>query len=147
MTRDDNPPLVPPQSLLTEDDVKTAVKTALEDRGFTVNVAWGHARGVDIEARSDAEHLYIEAKGDAPTPQMQGNYFLGALGELLQRMSDPEAEYGLALPDNNRYRGLVRRLPDLVVDRLHLHTFFVSVSSDDRWQVAWYAWNTPGGPP
>ena len=65
------------------------MKTVLEERGFKVNVAWGHARGVDIDARSDAEHLYIEAKGDAPTPQMQGNYFLGALGELLQRMSDP----------------------------------------------------------
>ena len=40
----------------------------------------------------------------------QVNYFLGAIGELTQRMADPDAVYGLALPDNRQYRGLVDRL-------------------------------------
>src|SRR5919106_5192419 len=81
--------------LMVEDEVKLAVKTLLEERGYTVEVVWGHARGVDLEARKEEERLLIEAKGDAPTPQMQGNCFLNAMGELDQRMVDPDAEYGL----------------------------------------------------
>jgi hypothetical protein len=38
------------------------------------------------------------------TDQQQGNYFLHALGELIQRIDDPGARFGLALPDNERYR-------------------------------------------
>ena len=37
----------------------------------------------------------------------QVNFFLGAIGEPTQRMADPDAVYGLALPDNRQYRGLV----------------------------------------
>jgi len=40
------------------------------------------------------------------------NYFLGALGELIQRMTDVTATYGLALTNNKQYRGLVQHLPD-----------------------------------
>jgi hypothetical protein len=44
--------------------------------------------------------LIIEAKGEVRSDQQQGNNFLNALGELLQRMDDPEAAYALALPAN-----------------------------------------------
>lgn len=128
--------------LLTEDEVKAAVKTILEERGYTVAVAWGHTRGVDLDARRGDERLLIEAKGDAPTPQMQGNYFLNALGELVQRMVDPNAEYGLAFPDVPRYRGLVERLPDLALDSLRLHVFLVGIQ-DNHWRVHWLAWDAP----
>jgi hypothetical protein len=40
-------------------------------------------------------------------------------------MNDPHARYALALPDNPRYRGIVRRLPDLARQRLDLTVFFV----------------------
>jgi hypothetical protein len=126
--------------LLTEDQVKFAVKGVLEQRGFSVAVAWGHIRGVDLEATNDRQRLLIEAKGDAATPQQQGAYFLGALGELVQRMIDPDAEYGLAFPDNRRYRGLVERLPDLAVESLRLHVFYVS-REQDQWLVRWNSWN------
>lgn len=96
----------PPRSastgdLITEDEVKQAMKEHLEVKGYRVDVRWGKERGIDIVADGPDGRLIIEAKGDAPTPQMQGNYFLGALGELLQRMSDPDATYGIALPDNS----------------------------------------------
>jgi hypothetical protein len=42
---------------------------------------------------------------------MQGNYFLNAMGELVQRMVDPDAEYGLAFPDVPRFRRLVEQSP------------------------------------
>lgn len=96
-------------SQLGEDQVKQGAKEFLEEAGFRVNIAWGHERGVDITAVSSMEILRLEAKGSAQNPPQQVNYFLGALGELLQRMTDPSAAYGLALPDNAQYRGLVSR--------------------------------------
>lgn len=131
---------VPSIRLLTEDEVKAAVKSVLEDKGYEVAVAWGHSRGVDLDARRGNDRLLIEAKGDALSPQIQGNYFLGALGELDQRMSDPKAEYGLALPDNPRFRGLMERLPDLAADRLRLYAFLVDIRAD-MWAVSWLSWD------
>jgi hypothetical protein len=115
-----------PASALTEDEVKQGAKEYLEAAGFSVTVAWGHQRGVDISAVSDSETLFLEAKGSAQNPPQQVNYFIGALGELLQRMSDPAASYGLALPDNSQYRGLVGRLPALTWKRLRFTVIFIS---------------------
>jgi hypothetical protein len=114
-------------SLLIEDEIKGAVRHHLASDGYDVRVAWGRQRGIDIEAtRSEPpDRLVIEANGEATLQPQQLNYFLGALGELLQRMNDPSARYGLALPDNRQYRGLVQRLPALVWTRLNLFVFFV----------------------
>lgn len=110
----------------SEDEVKAAVKAHLEEAGYRVTVAWGRVRGVDIEATRPDSRMLIEAKGSANLQPQQVSYFLGALGELIQRMSDPAARYGLALPDNRQYRGLVSRLPQLARDRLTLTVFFVA---------------------
>lgn len=120
-------PLTRPATLgaLAEDEVKAATRDRLEAQGFTVAVAWGRVRGIDIEARRGDERWAIEAKGEAPTDQMGGNYFLNALGELLQRMSDDRAHYAIALPENRRNLGLVERFPDLARRRLGLTVFFV----------------------
>lgn len=111
--------------LITEDEVKSAVKSHLERDGWVVTVAWGREHGVDIRASRGSEMLLVEAKGEAANPPQQVNYFLGALGELIRRMSSATATYGLALPDNKQYRGLVARLPPLARDRLDLAVFFV----------------------
>jgi hypothetical protein len=113
--------------LLTEDEIKRALEQYLEAEGYDVlSIAWGHSRGIDIEAEGPDGRMLLEVKGDAPTPQMQGNYFLGALGELLQRMDDPDATYGIVLPDNHRFRGLVERFPSEARRRLGLVWIFVS---------------------
>lgn len=112
--------------LTTEDDVKRAVARYLEARGLHVEVKWGHDRGIDIVATGAGERWVVEAKGEVASDQQQGNCFLGALGELVQRMDDPDARYALALPDNLRYRGLVNRLPRLARARLTLTILFVS---------------------
>jgi hypothetical protein len=44
---------------------------------------------------------------------MRVNYFLGALGEILQRMEDPTAKYSIALPDLQQFRNLWKKLPSL----------------------------------
>ncbi len=116
------------RTLLSEDEVKEAVKTHLEAQGFVVTVAWARTRGADIVATRPGTRLVLEAKGEVLLQPQQVNYFLGALGELVQRMDDPDSTYGLALPDNRQYRGLVSRLPTFARDRLGLRVFFVSRS-------------------
>ena len=118
---------------ITEDEVKKAVRAHLTARGFDVAVAWGRVRGIDIDARHpDGRRYLIEAKAEVGKngPQ-QVNYFVGMLGELVQRMDDVQASYGIALPDNRQYRGLVNRLPALAKERLRLAVFWVSRERDE----------------
>jgi hypothetical protein len=42
-----------------------------------------------------------------------------------------QASYGIALPDNRQYRGLVNRLPALAKERLGLAVFWVSRERDE----------------
>jgi hypothetical protein len=112
---------------ITEDEVKEAVRAHLAVRGFDVAVAWGRVRGIDIDARHpDGRRYVVEAKAEVGKdgPQ-QVNYFVGMLGEVVQRMDDAQASYGIALPDNRQYRGLVNRLPALAKERLMLAVFWV----------------------
>ena len=110
---------------LSEDEVKEAMRVYLEAAGYQVTVMWGRQHGIDIEATGPLGRLIIEAKGDVASQPQKTNYFIGALGELVQRMSDPDSEYGLALPDVPVYRRLVSRLPELARERLRLRIFFV----------------------
>lgn len=117
-----------PAERITEDEVKEAVRSHLAEQGFEVTVAWGRTLGIDVDAKHpDGRHFIIEAKAEVGHngPQ-QVNYFLGMLGELIQRMTDPDARYGIALPDNRQYRGLVDRLPALARERLELLVFWVA---------------------
>jgi hypothetical protein len=56
---------------------------------------------------------------------MRVNYFLSVLGELLQRMDDPDARYSLALPDMKQFRKLWQRLPQLAKSRTTISALFV----------------------
>lgn len=128
------PPRTPVQVAgpISEDEVKRAVRDHLVVQGFEVRVAWGRVPGIDIEAtHPDGRRWVIEAKAEkGVTGAQQHNYFVGALGELVQRMDDPTARYALALPDNRQYRGLVTRLPAYARDRLALAVFWVSREGD-----------------
>jgi hypothetical protein len=55
------------------------------------------------------------------------NYFVGAFRELVREMDDPDAAYGLALPDKAQYRHLVKKLPALARE---LRVFVVSRTVD-----------------
>jgi hypothetical protein len=117
---------VTPGKLLAEDEVKKAVQDHLTAHGYQVQVAWGHHPGIDIEAQRPDDRILIEAKGEVESNPQQHNYFVGALGELVQRLADPDARYGLALPDNQQYRNLVKKLPGVARERLHLVVYFVA---------------------
>ena len=78
---------------------RMTARRALEADGWTVEVAWRGAHGVDIAARRDTDLWLIEVKGRGSRPEMRVNYFLAILGETLQRMSEPQARYSIGLPD------------------------------------------------
>jgi hypothetical protein len=62
---------------------------------------------------------------------MQNNYFLGVLGELLQRMHDQNASYSIALPDLPKFRRLWNQLPALAKQRTGISALFI----DDKGTV------------
>lgn len=111
---------------LSEDEIKEALVAWLESHGWSTQVAWGRTPGIDIDARRGGSRRVIEVKGPGSRPQMRVNYFLGILGETLQRMSDSDAEYYVALPDLPQFRGLWDRLPKLAKQRTGIHAIFVS---------------------
>jgi hypothetical protein len=112
--------------VLSEDQVKSALKAKLETDGWTVEVAWGRERGIDIVALRGPERWVIECKGTGSIPPMQNNYFVGVVGELLQRMSDERAKHSIAFPDVPKFRRLWTELPTMVKERLKLTALFVS---------------------
>lgn len=57
---------------------------------------------------------------------MRVNYFIGILGETLQRMADPAARYSIAFPDLTQYRRLWERLPKLAKSRTGITMILVS---------------------
>ena len=111
---------------MSEDQVKAAIAAWLERDGWDVDVRWGRERGIDIEAHRGSERWIIEAKGCGSRQPMRVNYFIGMLGETLQRMNDDDARYSIALPDMKQYRGLWNRLPRLAKDRTTISMLFVA---------------------
>ena len=110
---------------LEEEDIKHILTDRLTAEGWTVKTAWGHQPGVDIDARRGQERWLIEIKGPGSRQPMRVNYFIGILGETLQRMDDPAARYSIALPDMTQYRGLWARLPKLAKERTTIDILFV----------------------
>ncbi len=113
------------EDVLTEDSLKRVLSGWLTAQGWTPQVAWGHVRGIDIDASRGHERWIIEVKGRGSRPEMRVNYFLGILGEALQRMDDPTARYSIALPDLPQFRRL-EWLPIVAKSRIRVSALFVS---------------------
>jgi len=110
---------------LSEDTVKMHLKKWLTINGWKVQVAWGHAQGIDICATRGNKRWVIEVKGEGTRPAMRVNYFLAILGETLQRMDDPGSDYSIALPDLQQFRNLWVRFPQLAKQRTGISILFV----------------------
>lgn len=113
---------------LSEDEIKEVLVGWLSKDGWNTKVAWGKLPGIDIDAQRGPERWIIEVKGPGSRPPMRVNYFLGILGETLQRMTDPSARYSIALPDLKQYRGLWERFPKLAKSRTSISLLLVSKS-------------------
>lgn len=105
---------------LSEEEIKTELNDWLISEGWNTQVAWGRTPGIDIDAHRRRERWIIEVKGPGSRSPMGVNYFIGILGETLQRMDDPAAKYSIALPDLEQYRRLWERLPALAKGRTRI---------------------------
>lgn len=110
---------------LQEEDIKHILADYLEENGWSARVAWGHSHGIDIDAHRENKRWIIEVKGPGSRQPMRVNYFVSILGEMLQRMNDPNARYTIAFPDIPQYRGLWDRLPQLAKDRTGIDMLLV----------------------
>ncbi len=77
----------------------------------------------------------IGAKGKDSYQQMRLNYFLAALGELLQHMDGIDARYALALPAHRQFVDLMLDLPAWVRAHLGLCFFLARPASDGSVEV------------
>lgn len=62
---------------IAEDEVKAAMKSTLEGRGYEVHVKWGKKSGSDILAILGGNRVVIEAKGEGAyfvRPKAEQNY-------------------------------------------------------------------------
>lgn len=114
-----------PDELLQEDAMKEILKGWLERGGYEVTTAWGKTTGRDMVATRPCETWIIEVKGCGSLSAMRVNYFVGVLGETLQRMADAQAKYSIALPDMKQFRGLWTRLPAEAKTRTGISCLFV----------------------
>ena len=114
---------------LEEDEVKDILQRHLQSQRWQVKIRRGQTKGIDVEATKSSERWVIEAKGwGSGREQQQGNYFLVALGELLQRMERDDAKHSLAFPDIPRYRALWDRIPRLAKQRTGISCLFVGTA-------------------
>lgn len=110
----------------SEDQIKRVLEAWLHASGWQTHIAWAKEHGTDIRAVRGRERWDIEVKGSGSRPEMRVNYFLGILGETLQRMDDVEAKYSIALPDLQQFRRLWERLPSLAKRRTGMTALFVA---------------------
>ena len=115
---------------LSEDRLKQYLENWLRHEGWEVEVAWGRSHGTDIRAFRGGKRWMIEVKGIGSRAEMRVNYFIGILGETLQRMEDPYSRYSIALPDVQQFRNLWKRLPRLAKKRTQISALFVSSSGE-----------------
>ena len=111
---------------LQEEQIKRILEQYLKSDGWETKIARGNERGIDIDASKKNNRWIIEVKGPGSRPPMMNNYFLAILGELLQRMSDTNARYSIALPNLPKYRRLWDELPSLAKERTQIDALFVN---------------------
>lgn len=97
-------------------------------------------KGVDIKVRHNrySRYFLVECKGEGSRPQMDENYFVYSLGQIINRMNTTgktKYYYGLGLHGMSAKIAL-RRLPWQVAKKLLLYIFSVN----NKGNVKKYAW-------
>lgn len=98
---------------MREHDVQAVLVSYLLERGWSPTI--DNPDHVDVRATRGAETLIIEVKGNTSDPYTDTDTLLG---QILRRMGDPAARYGIALPETMRTQ--VERVPDRVRQMLDL---------------------------
>jgi len=124
---------------IEEDEVKNAIGLMLKADGWTIRrMALRQRHGADIEATHDSlGTMIIEAKGEGSLNAMRVNYFLMILGELLQKMDNPDKQYGIGLPAYRQFANLIVKLPLWIKQYLKLKVFLVKKVDAKKYAVGY----------
>jgi hypothetical protein len=115
---------------ILEKKIKQILESYLTSRGWKPEIVWGIGHGIDIESKRGNKRWIIQVKGPSILRPINANVFLSVLGEVLQRMDDPNCRYSIALPDIEQFRRLWERLPGLAKTRTGITALFVKFASD-----------------
>lgn len=115
-----------PVDEISDKKIKKGLETFLKSQGWETKIAWGFTHGIDIEATQGTHRWIIEVKGYETLNLLPANIFVSVLGEIIQRMEDPECKYSIALPDIEPFRRLWARLPAVAIERTRLTALFVT---------------------
>lgn len=96
------------------------------DLGFTEDC--GSRADIDLRHPGTGMRWVVEAKGD--TKQNSGLDFKTGLGQLFLRMSDPDAKYGIAVPDIPRFQAFCASFPERLRASLNIHWIFVDANAN-----------------
>jgi hypothetical protein len=114
-----------------DDSLERKIKQILQDhliyQGWKPEIVSGAGHGIDIDARRGKNRWIIQIKGTATSRPMLVNHFLSVLGEIAQRMDDPDCKYSIALLEMEQYHRLWERLPQLAKSRLQITALFVNL--------------------
>jgi hypothetical protein len=123
---------------LEEDKIKMVLGIGLSNEGWIVKTSMGKKHGVDIVATNkENDIILIEAKGEGSRNPMRVNYFLGALGELLQKMDSPTKHYGIAVPAHRQYANLIIRLPEWIKHYLKLRIYLIKQHKIEEYVIGY----------
>jgi hypothetical protein len=111
---------------IPEKKIKQVLEAYLTSGGWKPEITWGKSHGIDIDAKRGKHRWIIQVKGSTSFPSVVINNFLSALGEITQRMDDPDCKYSIALPESEPFRRLWERLPKLARSRLQVTALFVN---------------------
>jgi len=95
-------------------------------RGNGAKIVAHHLYGrADLVATKEGLGTFvIEVEGDSSRQREQAMY--SALGQIVLAMADSTVNYGLAVPDAERWETQLNKIPHRVRDRLNLTLFLVS---------------------
>ena len=120
-----------------EKNVQVVIRNRLKKKGFKITAdSHNSGHGVDLKMYHPKQRYYwiIEVKGYprgySETAQRQ-NYFWQVLGQILGRMTQENACYGICLPDHEFYRKKIND-DNLKIARRRLYLSFFLVTKDKQ---------------
>ncbi len=80
----------------------------------------------EVEAQQGNNKWIIQIKNSSYQLQDPVTAFVSVLGEILQRMDNPNTKYSIALPDTDPFCRLWKRLPELPKQKTGITALFVN---------------------
>jgi hypothetical protein len=116
--------------ILSEKIIRQVLGNYLTERGWEIEEIKATNRGIDLDARMHAIRWTIRSNCFQLSREGIIVSFVSAIGEIVQRMNDPNRKYSIVLPDIPPFRRLWERLPVTAKERIRITVLFVHTSGN-----------------